>query len=118
MAFHTVKRLSVLFTSGTQVGASKACLLNPACMCVCVYFFVEAMLFDMFQLCVDLWVCVYVCVCVGVGVCMWVCVCVAEKCFRVACSVKSLDLLTALLLPVKHENNSLCEQRVTVGATP
>lgn len=87
--------------------------LDPACMCVSVYFFIEAMLFDMFQLRVDLWVCVYMCVCVRV------CVrCRAEQCFSAACSMTSLEMLTGLLLPVKHENNSLCERRVTVGATP
>lgn len=79
-------------------------------MCVCVYFVIEAVLFDMFQLCVDIWVCVYMCVCL--------CVCVAGQYFSAACSLKSLELLTAPLLPVKPENNSLCERRVTVGVTP
>lgn len=40
--------------------------LDPAHTCVCVDFFIEAMLFDMLQLCVDLWVCVYTSVCVCV----------------------------------------------------
>lgn len=50
------------------------------------------------------------------------CVCaseslVAQQCFSAPCFL-SLELLTAPLLPVKHENNSLCERRVTVGVTP
>lgn len=82
--FHAVRRLSVLSTPGTQVGPSKACHLTlRACVFVCIFFFVEAMLFDMFQLCVDLWVCVYT----SVWVCVCMCVRVAEQSFS-ACLLR------------------------------
>lgn len=110
--FRAVQRLSVLFYFRHTRRVLQSVSLDPACICVCVYFFIEATLFDMFQLCVDLWLCVYT------SVCVCGCVCVAEQCFSAACSMKSLELLTALLLPFKHENNSLCERRVTVGPTP